>query len=220
MCYSAAMRFPLLLLTVLLTACSFFTHTPAKNPDPNHTHADFAVWIEGKKLDFSDEKYMSGSSSEEHGEVHEHEHRHPYFHLHDGIGHVIHMHKPGLHLLDFFVSLGFGTASEKNGEYCWYTSSADHPFTQCESGPMRLFVNGKKYESDDPIWGGDPLIYVFNDGDHLLFTDATSDAEIARELSQLTDDACRYSQTCPWKGKPPTENCIADPTVPCVAPVE
>ena len=58
--------------------------------------------------------------------------------------------------------------------------------------------------------------YVFNDVDMIFLTDSTDETVIQNQLSQLTDDACLYSRTCPWRGDPPTENCIADPSVPCV----
>src|SRR5438552_3152496 len=69
----------------------------AKNPDPNHTHADFAMWMNGRKWNFSAAKYMSttGHDLDE------------YMHMHDGNGHVVHMHKPGLPLSEFFTSLKF-----------------------------------------------------------------------------------------------------------------
>ena len=74
---------------------------------------------------------------------------------------------------------------------------------------LRLFVNGKElpYVDHDN--------YVFADGDRILITDATTDAEVRQELSLMTDDACLYSKTCPWRGAPPTEGCVADPEVPC-----
>ena len=40
------------------------------------------------------------------------------------------------------------------------------------------------------------------------------------ELQEMTDDACKYSKTCPWRGEPPAESCIADPAVPCTAPLD
>ncbi len=184
--------------------------TPATNPDPNHTHADFAVWIGGKELDFSDKKYMSGLSTDANHDNEEGLRK--YLHLHDGNGHVMHRHKPGLSVGDFFGTIGFSFGSVKRGEFCWYALSADHPFAGCESGPMRLFVNGNEASASE----NGPAGYVFADGDHLLFTDATDETEVKKELDAMTDDACKYSKMCPWKGAPPTENCIADPTVPCV----
>jgi hypothetical protein len=179
-----------------------------KNPDPNHTHADFAVWVNGKQLDFSDEKYMSGSSTET---EHENE-KHKYLHLHDGIGTVVHRHKPGLSFGEFLSSnVNLSIANDGTGP-CLYTLSSDHPFAGCESGKLRLFVNG----TEKPLIHPGDADYVFQDGDKILLTDTTDDTKIQRELASLTDDACKYSKTCPWKGDPPTENCIADPEVPCV----
>lgn len=200
-----------LLLTALavLSGCRFWLPALQPNPDPNHTHADFAVWTRGEKLDFSDATYMSGSSKEPAGEHPDDDHKHPTLHLHDGVGHVIHSHKPGQPFGDFFASIGFSIASEKPGEYCWYALSANHPFSGCESGPMHLYVNKLLF------YGENPLDYIFNDGDHLLLTDAVSPEALERELAAMTDDACRYSQTCPRRGRPPLENCVADPAVPC-----
>ncbi|TSC57119.1 MAG: protein-disulfide isomerase [Candidatus Peregrinibacteria bacterium Greene0416_62] len=175
------------------------------NPDPNHTHTDFAVWIDGKKLDFSDEEFMSESESDQTGEDHDaHGHKHhPYLHLHDGNGYVIHRHKPGLTLGDFFASIQIGIdgacytsfAPMADGEIC-----GDHPF--------RMFLNGEEM----PV----TMEYVFEDLDQILFTNADSNEEVRKELQQMTDDACRYSQRCPWRGEAQAENCIADPAVPCV----
>ena len=76
-------------LLPLLAACSFFgVREYQPNPDPNHTHADFAIWIEGMQLDFAEDKYMSGLSTDDATHDEESEVHHKYFHLHDNIGHV------------------------------------------------------------------------------------------------------------------------------------
>ncbi len=166
---------------------------PALNPDPNHTHADFAVFVDGEKLDFSDEKYMSN----------EQKHLSQYLHLHDGLGSVIHRHKPGLALGEFLSSLGL--TMEKD---CMTLDSQQ----LCNDGKQRwkMVVNGGE-RSLDPS-------YVFKDTDKILLTYGASDTLWENESQQVTDDACLYSKTCPERGEPPTENCIADPTVPCMAP--
>lgn len=186
----------------------------AENPDPNHTHADFAVWVGGKQFDFAKQEFMSGLSDDETTHDEPGESHHQFYHLHDGNGHVIHLHKPGIPLGDFFASLGFSLASVKADEWCWYQLKEDRPFDGCQSNPMRLYVNGKLYKDTSPL-GGNPLLYVFHDLDQLLLTDATDERVVTHQLKHLTWDACRYSKTCPWKGDPPTEGCIADPTVPC-----
>lgn len=187
---------------LLLAACG----GPAANPDPNHTHADFAMWINGRKVNFALEKYMSGSATDDASHDEEGEYHHKYFHLHDGLGHVLHQHKPGLPLSEFFTSLGFtfspGCVRPDGGEQV------------CNRGDQRwrMFVNGVEQSFD--------LSYVFADTDKILLTYGADDAALADQLSKMTDDACLYSRTCPERGEPPAENCIANPAVPCVAPDE
>lgn len=184
------MRNTLLLLApvLLLTACE---RQYEQNPDPNHTHADFAVWVEGEEVEFTDAKYMSGVSWDDTSHDAVGEYHHEYLHLHDEVGHVLHRHKPGLTLQTFFDSLGFSFSDE----YTW-----------------RMFVNGEEMEFD--------LGYIFEDMDAVLLTTSSASAQVLFEVEQLTDDACRYSRTCPWRGDPPAENCVADPAVPCVVPLE
>ncbi|MBP9774137.1 MAG: hypothetical protein KBD00_05970 [Candidatus Peribacteraceae bacterium] len=192
-------------LIVLIGACYYIylqlkPHIPVKNPDPNHTHADFAVWIDGRMWGFSKEKYMSGLSTEDHS-TGEHGEKDLYFHLHDSNGHVIHSHKPGLPLAQFFTSLGWTFA-----DGCFLTDTAEK-FCDDTTKTWQMYVNGTKQTFD--------LTYVFADGDKILLTYGNDEQMIEQQLQQLTDDACKYSKTCPWKGSPPTENCIADPAVPC-----
>lgn len=168
-----------------LTACApvgEWKYEP--NPDPNHMHADFSVWVDEEQVDFSGPEYMSGLPTDE--SIH---HGHKYLHLHDEIGHVIHRHKPELNLKEFFDSLNYRFQSDRE----W-----------------RMFVNGQEEEFD--------FYYSFQDMDQILLTTSAGSAQILHELEQLTEDACLYSKTCPWRGEPPTENCIADPEVPCVLP--
>lgn len=192
-------KFALVLCALALVACG--SRTPAKNPDPNHTHADFAVWMDGKQMDFSDDEFMSGTSDEVDPNHTKHD---KYLHLHDGNGHVIHRHKPGLTLAQFFSTLNVGFSTN-----CFSSGVLGSDGEVCAETPFRLFVNGKEHFFAE-------LQYVFEDTDHILITNSADQQEVERELQLMTDDACRYSQTCPWKGKPPAENCVSDPEVPCV----
>jgi len=185
-----------ILLSLSLVSCAPWPREKAVNPDPNHTHADFAIWVNGKKLSFASEAYMST----------EDKHRHKYFHLHDGLGHVIHRHKPGLTLGEFFASIGFTLTAD-----CMKTDAGQKVCTGSE-GKLQMFVNGKEMPLDPA--------YVFADTDKILLTYGATLEQIGQQLKAMTNDACLYSRTCPERGEPPAENCIADPSVPCVAPLD
>jgi len=176
-------------MVLLLSACE---RQYQPNPDPNHTHADFAVWVDGEKVDFSGAEYMSGLSTDDTTHDEEGEYHDQYLHLHDGVGNVVHRHKPELTLREFFDSLDF-TFSEPLERWT-------------------MWINEQQEEFN--------LDYMFQDGDQILLTNSAGSAQVMYELEQLTNDACLYSKTCPWRGDPPTENCIADPSVPCVVPEE
>lgn len=193
---------------------------PAVNPDPNHTHADFAVWVSGQQLDFSDSRYMSDEPVEGESRQREANPLRQYLHLHDGVGHVIHRHKPGLTLGDFFASLGMPMTAEcltlDDLQYGrlddgWKESFAIQP-ALCGNGRFRwrMFVNGAE-TAFDPAYG-------FLDTDSILLVYGAGDATPDVLFRDMTDDACLYSRTCPERGDPPAENCIADPEIPCVIP--
>jgi hypothetical protein len=116
---------------------------------------------------------------------------------------VIHRHKPGLTLKEFFESIHVAF-----DEKCYISTAPLADGRMCGDTPFRLFVNGTEQSFD--------LSYVFEDIDHIFITNAADDTQLQAQIDQMTDDACKYSKTCPWKGDPPTENCIADPEVPCV----
>jgi len=94
------MKYLLFLTAFLLAACA---RQYVQNPDPNHAHADFAVYIDSERLDYSGDEHMST----------ENDHKHDYLHLHDSIGHVIHRHKPGLTLQEFLGSLSVDLPVER-----------------------------------------------------------------------------------------------------------
>jgi hypothetical protein len=171
------------------------------NPDPNHTHADFAIWINNTQVDYSGDEYMSGLSTDDATHDEEEEYKHKHLHLHDNVGHVIHRHKPGLVLNDFLRSLGI-----LHAENCLAVQNTSY----CDN--WQMFVNGMKVTFDP--------MYEFADLDKVLLTFNANEQQLAAQLEALTDDACLYSKACPWRGDPPAENCVADPEVPCVAPLD
>lgn len=173
------------------------------NPDPNHTHADFAIWIGEEKLDFTDDKYMSGVSYDEQSHDHADEYHHLHLHLHDNVGHVLHRHKPGLDLGTFLASLDLQMSDACLG--------IDDGRSVCNQNAKkwRMFVNGEEVAFSAE--------YVFEDLDQILLSYGADADLLKAQFKNMTDDACVYSRACPWRGDPPDENCVADPALPCVA---
>ncbi len=194
--------------TAILASCTFGGGQATTNPEPNHSHADFAVYIDGERFNFAQQKYMSEAprKNESGEEVLTEVPGRTYLHLHDMNGNVVHRHKPQLTLGDFFRSIGFTLS-----DIC-LTTDTDASYCDGDGNTWRMFVNGEERALDPG--------FVWNDLDKILLTFGPGDADIRGQLQSLTDDACRYSKTCPERGAPPAENCIADPTVPCLAPNE
>lgn len=150
-----------------------------------HIHSDFKVYINGKSLDFSLAKYQSKEGKE----------LNPYIHLHDGNGNVIHVHKKGIKLGDFFNSLGFKFSSD-----CLVLDTGIKYCSDTEN-KLQLFVNGKQNSLFDK--------YELQDLDRILITyGQTSNTVLQNQISSVADTACIYSLTCPQRGKPPTESCV------------
>jgi len=188
------------IIVLLLSSCKARDPYEVPNPDPNHTHADLAIWIDDEQVDLSSEEYMSGVSDDG-----EHEYLHKYLHFHDGNGKIIHQHKPEFSVNDFFVSLKIGFS-----ENCLILTKLEGEEVKCSNNLWRLWVN------DEELPFG--LSHVFKDLDMITITTSTNPNTIEKQVKPWTGDACLYSKRCPWKGDPPTENCIADPAVPCVVP--
>ena len=166
----------------------------AVNPDPNHSHADLAIWVEGKMFELSSEKYMvSEGSSDSDKETKPH--------LHDGNGLVIHRHKPEQSVGEFLEAIDIVATGR--------CITLDNGTLVCNEGARRwqMFVNGTERPFNPS--------YVFADLDQILLTYGATGEQVIEQLQTLSDEACLYSQTCPERGKPPVENCVADPTVPC-----
>lgn len=192
---------------------------PAVNPDPNHTHADFAVWVNGEKLDFSGGEFMSEAPVEGEPVQRQANPLRQYLHLHDGVGTVAHRHKPGLTVLDFLKSLDVTVRETEDERICLTFPQMEEEVCEADWHYFMLYTN-------DPTQGGASFLkddYVFEDNDKILITNGSAttseDVELMHEQwTQMSDDACLYSRLCPERGDPPAENCIADPEVPCVIP--
>jgi hypothetical protein len=205
----------------IVAGCSFVGFGQkeyASNPDPNHTHIDFAVYIEDLKLDFSGNKYMSGLSTGEDTHEDAHEHQHEHLHLHDNMGGVIHQHKPMYTIGEFFDSIEF-----RIGTACL---SLDTNVVICPDGNKVWKIFSRKKPLEGTTWQELPFDgnVALEDMEQILLTYQSNDeagaAAIEEQKEEMPDDACFYSKTCPWRGDPPSESCLSDPEVPCVLPLD
>lgn len=150
-----------------------------------HAHFDLSVVLNGKAIDFTQTKYQSTEANE----------LDPYIHMHDGNGKVVHLHKEGVNLNEFFTSLKITFTKD-----CF---DLDTGVKYCNLGTktLKMYVNGKE--------NTDFANYVPQDLDRILITyGSETQAQVQKQIDNVSDDACIYSEKCPERGKPPTENCV------------
>ncbi len=165
----------------------------AKSPKPTgvasesayHVHANMRVVLDGKPIDFSQAKYQSEDGKE----------LNEFIHFHDGVGSVFHVHKKGMKLADLFGSLGM---SFTNG--C-FVDDARTSYCSTTGKSLKFYVNGQpnsSFENYEPM-----------DLDRILVSYGSEDVgAVANQIKAVPDDACVYSEKCPERGTPPSEECV------------
>lgn len=109
----------------LLAACT----RPSQSASPKnvHLHAGFQVYVNNRIVDFSDLKYMHLNPCELDGSAHPEDEQIEKAHLHDGIGDVVHVHRPHVVWGDLFTNLDYPVSATAaayiNGQ------SVDSPLT-------------------------------------------------------------------------------------------
>lgn len=181
-------RYVLGFMLIILIILVLYLSAPSDSVPPGtdiHNHADFKVYLNGIKFDFSQDRYMSTS---EHA-------LNEYMHLHDGDGDVIHQHKSGLTLGDFFASLNMSFDAQ-----CFMADG--RPYCNDGEKALRMYVNGNpNYQFGN---------YEFRDLDRILITYGPfNQTEIDMEISSITDRACIESGKCLERGVPSNEDCVS-----------
>lgn len=149
-----------------------------------HEHADFKVFLNGKSFDFTKDKYQSSVDNP----------LDPEAHLHDGIGHVIHKHRKGVTLEYFFETLNMRFSNN-----CFVTDDGTE-YCNNDKNTLKFIVNGKENDKFET--------YEFSDLDKIIISYGPKDENLDNQINSISDDACLYSEKCPERGKPPTENCV------------
>lgn len=150
-----------------------------------HAHANIRVLVDGVAVDFTQPKYQSKEGAE----------LNEFIHFHDGIGNVFHIHKRGMTLKDLFGSLGMTLTKD-----CLVTDTKQS-YCSTAGKTLKLYVNNQVsslYEMYEP-----------QDLDRILVSYGSEmGAPFVSQLESVADDACIYSEKCPERGTPPTEECV------------
>lgn len=147
-----------------------------------HVHADFAVYMNGDRLDFSQTEYQSSVSHEKDEDVH----------LHDGDGKVVHRHAEGVTFTQFLNSVGYELTSD-----C-FTTDTNEQYCINASSTLAFFVNGNP---------ADKTTYIPQEEDRILLTYGPADSDIKSQLASITDESCIHTGSCPERGVAPVESC-------------
>jgi hypothetical protein len=164
-----------LALFIVLTAIRFIAY---EEPAHTHYHANFAVFIDGNKIDFNKPQYMEEVSS---CDVTTHILPKQRVHLHNSIGDSIHVHQEGSTWNHLFNNIGWnlGDTFIQNDKNLIYETNSDKKLT--------FILNGKKVDS------------VFNllikSEDRLLINYGTESIETLTNdrFSQVSSSAKEYN---------------------------
>ena len=181
----------LLLIFTALTVL-YVTQMP-KETEPYfneiHIHADFAIYLDGKRVDVSEGTYQSDKTVA----------RHAFLHLHNHDGDVLHVHAKQQTFAAFLESLGILLDKD-----CLTVQKV----TRCRKNGLQMFVNGKPHLK--PF-----TMYQPKDLDQILLTNTSDQQKIEQEKNKVTDKSCIQSGSCPERGDP-IEGCLTDGN--CAAP--
>lgn len=150
-------------------------------PPATHHHANFAVYLNGERLDLSGDQYMeevAACYAAEEGEIAP-EHR---AHMHENVGDVVHVHHPGVTWGHFFENLGFAVGPD-------YFFTGTERYFDGEEGTLRIVVNGFLVEdvSNRPIQSQDRLL--------ISFGNESSDTMMGAEFESVPSTAAEFNLT-------------------------
>ncbi len=144
---------------------------------PVHFHANFAVFINNKKVDFSDPSYMhlapcTANDSEIHLEKEEN------VHLHDLVGNVVHVHQSKIVWNDLFNSIKFDLNKKSS---------------QNSKNTLAFYLNGKKTDTkilNTPIRKEDKLLITADEKE--TPANIAQSEYFKNQYAQVGDDAKEY----------------------------
>ena len=136
-----------------------------------HWHADFAVFINGKQIDFDAKHYITTEKF----------HVDEYVHIHDPFYGVVHVHREQTTWSEFFKTLGWELS-----ERCFISDSEEY----CSNGSKKLsfYVNGVQIDSI--------TFLEISDLQRVLIRYGSQPNGLTQELDAIGTEACILSEIC------------------------
>jgi hypothetical protein len=150
---------------------------------PIHEHANFALFIDGKKFDFNQPQFLSTDSHE----------TNPYAHIHAPRYGVVHVHYSNTTWNDFFKSIGFNLNDPSfptiTNEQTCLTMPTGEKLCGNDTKKFNFIVNGVKVDgiSNKNIYDLDRVLIAYG---------TETDAQAMTLFAQVDDDACIPSERC------------------------
>lgn len=149
--------------------------TSKVSSSPTHYHANFAVFEDGKQVDFTSPELMHIAPCTD-GDSHSDD---PYenVHLHDGVGNVVHLHMDGITWKTFFESIQYWSRLEQAQEMA----------KLAENYTFDIRVNGESTKTD-------VLNRQIMDSEQLSIHIGSASADIQKDLDLVGDNAKEYNE--------------------------
>lgn len=188
-----------ILVGLLVLGLSIRTAVSNTGNDEFHEHANFAVYLNGGMLDFSDDKYMHFSSCAYGEQSHEDEIQFSpkeKIHLHDNNGGTIHVHKEGLTYSDFFEGISMKLGSD------YFVDDKGNRYETNSTNKLKFYKNGQEIEDigSEEVRNLDQVLITYHQSNR-------SESALNSELLSVPNDACISSGVCRQRGIPVAENC-------------
>lgn len=167
-----------IVLGILLIGLARFAFAPWQHPV--HFHANWALFVDGQRVDLSDARYMEDVMACAAGDQVFPEER---VHMHNGEDHVVHVHHEGVSWGHFFQNLGFAASRDVLVLDDGRTLVADG-----DGRTLKYIING--------IAVDDVVSRMIRPRDRLLvsYGPESADEVLATQFEQVAQDAHIYDE--------------------------
>lgn len=171
----AYLIYGILLGALLILGIRYFTY----HKDETHYHANFSVYIDGKREDFKNPQYYQEVRI---CDLHEQMTPQARTHMHNSENGVIHVHHDGVTWGQFFENLGWYVGPD-------FIRTTDKMYTEDEANKLNIVLNGDNLTGLSTITNE-----VIGDRDRLLVSFGEVDkAALDAQYKSVSNNAGRYN---------------------------